>query len=69
MQPLYDLTDAESDICKLLAGGIKVDDIAESRNVTSGTVRSQIKTLFDKTNTSSQLDVVRLALKVNLPIN
>ena len=68
MQKLFNLTDAESDICALLTAGLKAKDVADSRNVSLGTVRNQIQTVLDKTQTNSQLDLVRLALKVNLPV-
>lgn len=68
MQKLFNLTDAESDICALLTTGHKAKDVADSRNVSIGTVRNQIQSVFDKTQTNSQLDLVRLALKVNLPV-
>jgi len=68
MQTIFRLTGAESDICRMLAEGFRPSDIADSRNVSEGTVRSQIRSLFEKTKTNSQLDIVRLALKVNLPI-
>lgn len=69
MQALYNLTGSESEICKLLAEGLKPDEVADSRNVSLGTVRSQIRALFEKTQTNSQVDLVRLALTVNLPID
>jgi len=65
---LYNLTSAEGEICAYLTDGLKPSEIAETRNVALGTVRSQIRALLEKTNTNSQLDLVRLALKVNLPV-
>lgn len=68
MEKLFDLTQAESNICELITRGFRAEDVAEERNATLHTVRSQIKSLLYKTATSSQLDLVRLALKVNLPV-
>lgn len=68
MQALFELTDAEADVCALLVGGLSPDQIAESRNSSLGTVRGQIKTLYSKTGTSGHADLVRLALKINLPV-
>lgn len=68
MQMLFNLSPAESSICQMVTEGVKSAEIAERRNVSIETVRSQIKGLFTKTQTSNQLDLVRLALKVNLPV-
>ncbi len=68
MQALFNLSPAESDICAMLAKGLKIEDVADSRNVKIETIRSQVKTLFAKTDSKSQVDLVRLALKVNLPV-
>ncbi len=51
---LYHLTSAEADVCRLLAEGYSSRDMADIRNVTPETIRSQL---------------VRLALSVNLPID
>lgn len=68
MEQLFGLTKAERNICELIAKGYRTADVAEERNATLHTVRSQIKSLFQKTATSNQVDLVRLALKVNLPV-
>lgn len=66
---LFSLTDAENEVCELLTNGFRVNEVAEESNTTIETTHSQIKTLFSKTDTTSQSDLVRLALKVNLPVN
>ncbi len=66
---LFGLTDAESAVCGHLAQGMKTSEIADHRNTTLETVKSQVKSLFSKTATTSQTDLVRLALKVNLPVD
>ncbi|MBL4667178.1 MAG: helix-turn-helix transcriptional regulator [Sneathiella sp.] len=68
MQALFELTDAEAEVCALFAEGLSPNDIAESRNTNLSTVRGQIKTLYSKTGTSGHASLVRLALKVNLPV-
>lgn len=68
MEELFNLTRAELDVCELITRGFRAEDIAEERNTTLHTIRSQIKSLFMKTATSNQVDLVRLALKVNLPV-
>ncbi len=66
---LFGLTEAENDVCGLLTNGLRVSEVAEERNTSVDTTRSQVKTLFSKTGASSQSDLVRLALKVNLPVD
>ena len=66
---LFGLTDAENEVCEMLTKGLRVAEVAEERNTSVDTTRSQIKTLFSKTETTSQSDLVRLALKVNLPVD
>ena len=66
---LFGLTKAENEVCEMLTNGLRVTEVAEERNTSVDTTRSQITTLFSKTDTSSQSDLVRLALKVNLPVD
>jgi len=68
LQLLYALSDAESEVCRLLIDGYTTNEIADIRNVRPETVRGQLKALLAKTNSRRQSDVVRLALKVNLPV-
>lgn len=69
MERLFDLTEAEAAVCELLADGFTVDQIAEMRNVAPSTVRSQIKTLFQKTGVNRQAHLIRLALSINIPVD
>lgn len=69
MQALYQLTSAESEICKLIAQGLETDDVADARNITRETVRSYIKKILQKTGVNNRSQLVRLALNVNLPID
>jgi len=69
MQTLYQLTGAESEICKLIAEGMETDDIADVRKNTRETVRTYIKQILQKTGVNSRSQLVRLALNVNLPID
>ena len=69
IQTLYDLTGAESDICRLIVEGLRTDEIADTRQVARDTVRNQIQCIFQKTATRSRAQLVRLALAVNLPID
>jgi DNA-binding CsgD family transcriptional regulator len=69
MQALYNLTGAESDTCRLLAEGLGTGDIADAQNLTLETVRTYVKRILDKTGTKNRVQLVRLALTVNLPID
>lgn len=69
MQELYRLTSTESEVCKLLAEGLETGDIADTRNITRETVRNYIKQVLHKTGTGNRSQLVRLALRVNLPID
>lgn len=66
---LYGLTKAEEAVCELLVNGMRTDDIADSRNVSPETVRSQIKSIFSKTSSNHRVDLIRIALSVNIPVD
>lgn len=69
MAMLYQLTGAESEICRLVAEGLETDEVAEARNVSPETVRTHVKRILSKTGTTSRAQLVRLAHIVNLPID
>lgn len=69
MQALYNLTGAESDICRLIIEGLGTDDVADARNTSRETVRTHVKRLLEKTGTKNRAQLVRLALSVHLPID
>ncbi len=69
MEMLYELSKTESLVCKMLVDGHDTREMAEIRNVSPETIRTQIKSVFAKTRSSNRADVVRLALNVNLPID
>jgi len=68
METLFSLSPAEADVLSKPLGGRKTAEIAESRNTSLETVRSQVKSVMSKTNTNKQSDLIRLAVSVNLPI-
>lgn len=57
---LFDLTNAEIDVVRLLAQGKKIDEITSIRSTSKTTVRSQLRSIFAKTGTDSQLECVRM---------
>ena len=62
LESLYALTPAEAELVRLLAEGCSLDQVAEARGVTMNTVRSQLKQVFCKTDTSRQGELVHLVL-------
>lgn len=56
----YGLTAAEASVAVCLAGGLSTNEIAERRQVSRGTVRSQLKQIFVKLGVRRQAEVVRL---------
>jgi PAS domain S-box-containing protein len=59
---LYGLTAAESRLVVALASGQTLKDAADQFGVTQSTLRSQLKSIFGKTNTNSQSQLVRLIM-------
>jgi DNA-binding CsgD family transcriptional regulator len=59
---LYGLTPAEGRLALGLTNGYKLDDLAEQWGVSMHTVRSQLRQIFRKTDTSRQSEVVKLIL-------
>lgn len=60
----FTLSTTESDIIRLLVDCRSVNEIAEIRDRSVGTVRNQIKTIFAKTGTRSQAELVRLVMSI-----
>ena len=65
---IFELTESEHQIASALANGATPGEIADRRGRSLETVRSQIKRVFSKTGTRSQLGLLRLAVKANPPI-
>ena len=57
---LYGLTPAEVELAILLLRGERLKDAAEARQIRVGTARSQLKSIFRKTNAGSQSQLIRL---------
>lgn len=58
----YGLTPAESRVVGGLTEGLTLAEIAERAGIGLETVRSQLKSVYDKTDLGRQVDLVRLAL-------
>ncbi|MBF0132465.1 MAG: helix-turn-helix transcriptional regulator [Magnetococcales bacterium] len=62
MVNLFGLTPAEGRLMSTLVSGVSLRECAERFKVSEHTVRTQLKTLFQKTDTNRQSDLVRLGL-------
>ncbi len=66
LQDLFNLTAAELDVVRMMVEGRRVNDIAKLRMSTPTTVRSQLRAIFAKTDTSSQMEIVRMVFGLSL---
>lgn len=62
------VTPAEADLLRLLASGHTLEQSASRLGVTLETARTRLKSVFAKTETHRQADLVRLVLTGNPPI-
>jgi len=60
LKTLFGLTHAEAGIANALLAGNSIEEIADMRHVTSGTLRIQMKAILSKTNTRRQSGLIRL---------
>jgi len=65
---LYDLTPAETDVCRLVLQGFSVTDIAESRNTSPVTAKNQIASVLSKTGVSRRAELIRLVVRILPPV-
>jgi DNA-binding CsgD family transcriptional regulator len=56
----FHLTPAEARLCRMLADGLTINTYCERWKVTISTARSQLHTIFSKTSTHRQSDLLRL---------
>ena len=62
LSELYKLSDKEAEITRLLLQGYSINEISELTTVSKHTVRNQVKSIFSKTDTSRQAELVSLVL-------
>ncbi|MBO9099388.1 LuxR family transcriptional regulator [Rhizobium sp. K1/93] len=61
---LYDLTPAESEVAREIAAGRDVNSIAKLRGVSTGTIRVQLHSIFEKTGARRQSELTRLISQI-----
>ncbi len=66
---IFNLTDGEMGVARLMVDGLSTDEIAEMRGASPNTVRTQIKSVLSKTRSSNRTALVRKALSAHLPID
>ena len=64
----YALSTAEAAVCKLMAEGWNKNEIADKRNVSPETIKSQIASVYRKTNSRNRADHIRLIIKTTPPV-
>ncbi len=69
MEALYSLTTSEASVCRHLVEGFSNPEIAEKRNVSPETVKTQVQSALRKTGTTNRSELIRLALSINLPVD
>ena len=65
VQGLFDLTAAETKVARLIGSGESINHISRVLNVSPGTLRCQLKSIFQKTGVSRQAELVYLLSAVN----
>ena len=58
----FDLTGAETDVIKLVVEGASLSEVADIRDSSIATVRTQIRSIYAKTGTKNQSELLRMAL-------
>jgi DNA-binding CsgD family transcriptional regulator len=64
----YRLSPAEMLVCQLLVQGLTLNEIADQRDVSADTVKSQVRAIYTKTGTKNRAELVRRALSVAPPL-
>jgi DNA-binding CsgD family transcriptional regulator len=67
LQRLYGLTPTEADIVGDLINGRSVQSIGQMNRVSTNTLRTQLKSIFAKTGTKRQAELVSLVLRSLTP--
>lgn len=68
LQLLFGLSKAEAQITALLADGLELQQIADRRGVAVGTIRVQMKHIFQKTNVRRQAELIKVVAELREPL-
>jgi DNA-binding CsgD family transcriptional regulator len=66
LEALFAFTRAEMRLAVALARGLDLQSIAQTHNVTIGTLRVHLKSIFEKTNTSRQAELILLLARLSI---
>lgn len=64
----YKLTNVETAVCRYLVDGWSNANIAEDRNVSPETIKTQVTSIMQKTNTTNRAELIRLVVKTSPPV-
>lgn len=67
LQLLFGLSKAEAQIASLLAHGLEPQQVAEKRGVSVGTIRVQMKHIFQKVNIHRQSELIKVIAELRPP--
>jgi DNA-binding CsgD family transcriptional regulator len=65
LERIYKLTPAEAKLAVLLGSGATITEAAEAHRVSVATVRTQLRSIFDKTHTRRQAELVILIARLS----
>lgn len=68
LKKLYSLSVSESAVAEHLIHGRTYSEIADTRNVSPETIKTQVNAIFNKTNSNSRSELFARAIKITLPI-
>jgi DNA-binding CsgD family transcriptional regulator len=67
LQSLFDLTGRELQVVRLLADGHSLESLAEWMRISAHTARTHLRTIFAKTSTSRQSELLKLCAGLSQP--
>lgn len=62
VQRLFDLSEAEAELAVALCSGLTLEEASAGRGTSTHTARSQLKSIFNKTGTNRQADLISVLL-------
>ncbi|MEM6900050.1 MAG: helix-turn-helix transcriptional regulator [Pseudomonadota bacterium] len=65
---LYGLTKAETDVCRWIADGASIAEIADRRGTSPTTAKNQVSMVLSKAGVGSRIELIRLILRVLPPV-